>query len=130
MIESIVILKPEDKWRQVPVDRFFSDWPAFFRKPLSRLWPETRRITKDEILADLQRKTAIPGVPPTFLQPIQTRLIMLQTGFRAMMGVKIYGSDLREIERIGLRLLRRRGMEVEAVIKELESAKGIEPPTC
>ena len=104
MIESIVILKPEDEWRQVPVARFFWGWPAFFRKPLSRLWPETRRITKDEILAELQRKTAIPGVLPTFLQPIQTRLIMLQTGFRAMMGVKIYGGDLREIERIGLRI--------------------------
>ena len=117
MIESIVILKPEDEWRQVPVARFFSGWPAFFRKPLSRLWPETRRITKDEILADLQRKTAIPGVLPTFLQPIQTRLIMLQTGFRAMMGVKIYGGDLREIERIGL--------QIEQLLHEVPGATDI-----
>ncbi len=55
---------------------------------------EHRQITKGEILTELQEKTAIPGVLPTFLQPIQTRLVMLQTGFRAMMGVKIYGVRL------------------------------------
>jgi Cu(I)/Ag(I) efflux system membrane protein CusA/SilA len=104
MMESIIILKPEAQWRTRGVKRFFSDWPGFLRAPLARVWPETRRITKNEILTELQEKTAIPGVLPTFLQPIQTRLIMLQTGFRAMMGVKIYGSDLREIERIGLRI--------------------------
>ena len=41
---------------------------------------------------------------PTWLQPIQTRLVMLQTGFRAMMGVKIFGDDPAEIERIGLQM--------------------------
>ncbi len=104
MVESIVLLRPEWEWRRVERERFFSGWPAWLRKPLAFLWPEERRITKGEILDELQRKTAIPGVIPTWLQPIQTRLIMLQTGFRAMMGVKIYGSDLREIERIGLRI--------------------------
>lgn len=104
MIESLVILKPENEWRQKPVKRFYSDWPVFIKKPFSKILPESRRITKNEILTELQEKTAIPGVLPTFLQPIQTRLIMLQTGFRAMMGVKIYGSDLREIERLGLQI--------------------------
>ena len=61
-------------------------------------------MTKSEILHELQEKTAIPGVLPTWLQPIQTRIVMLQTGFRAMMGVKIYGADLREIEHIGLQM--------------------------
>ncbi|MBT9555792.1 MAG: efflux RND transporter permease subunit [Myxococcales bacterium] len=102
MMESIVTLVPEDEWRRVPVERVFSDWPEVLRAPLAWLWPEERRITKQEILAELQDRTAIPGVLPTWLQPIQTRLVMLQTGFRAMMGVKIYGSDLKEIERLGL----------------------------
>ncbi|MBL8862332.1 MAG: efflux RND transporter permease subunit [Planctomycetes bacterium] len=106
MMESIVVLKPEHEWRTKPVERFFSGWPGFLRTPLGWLWPEERRLTKGEILEELQQKTAIPGVLPTFLQPIQTRLVMLQTGFRAMMGVKIYGSDLREIERIGLQIER------------------------
>ncbi len=117
MMESIVILKAEDEWRTKPVERFFSDWPASLRTPLAWIWPEQRRITKNEILAELQEKTAIPGVLPTFLQPIQTRLVMLQTGFRAMMGVKIYGSDLREIERIGL--------EIEQLLRQVPGATDI-----
>ncbi len=104
MMESIVILKPTTEWRKYPVKRVFSEWPGFLRAPLAWMWPEERTITKGEILSELQEKTAIPGVLPTWLQPIQTRLVMLQTGFRAMMGVKIYGSDLREIEKIGLQM--------------------------
>lgn len=117
MMESIIILKPEDQWRRIKVERFFSGWPSFIRKPLTWVWPENRRITKAEILDELKEKTAIPGVLPTFLQPIQTRLVMLQTGFRAMMGVKIFGSDLREIERIGL--------EIEQLLREVPGATDI-----
>lgn len=90
----------------VKVDRWFSGWPGFLKWPLTLVWAEERQITKTEIIAEMQQKTSIPGVLPTWLQPIQTRLIMLQTGFRAMMGVKIFGSDLREIERIGLQMER------------------------
>ncbi|UCG38730.1 MAG: efflux RND transporter permease subunit, partial [bacterium] len=117
MIETIVTLKPTHQWRAVPVRRFFSDWPGWLKPPLAWVWPEERSITKDEILAELQERTAIPGVLPTWLQPIQTRIVMLQTGFRAMMGVKIYGSDLREIERIGL--------EMEALLREVPGAVDI-----
>ncbi len=87
MIETVIILKPEDQWRIVQDDR-----------------GKERRITKQEILQELQAKTSIPGVLPTWLQPIQTRIVMLQTGFRAMMGVKIYGANPHEIERVGLQI--------------------------
>jgi Cu(I)/Ag(I) efflux system membrane protein CusA/SilA len=87
MIETIILLKPENQWRMVDDGR-----------------GGKRRITKDEILAELQTKTNIPGVLPTWLQPIQTRIVMLQTGFRAMMGVKIYGADPQVIEQIGLQM--------------------------
>jgi copper/silver efflux system protein len=117
MMESIIILKPESEWRHFPVKRVFADWPGWLKTPLVWLWPEHRAITKNEILTELQEKTAIPGVLPTFLQPIQTRLMMLQTGFRAMMGVKIYGSDLKEIERIGL--------EIEQFLKQVPGATDI-----
>ena len=117
MLESIVILKPADEWRRIPVKRVFSDWPNWLKKPLVWLWPEDRAITKNEILTELQEKTAIPGVQPTWLQPIQTRLMMLQSGFRAMMGVKIYGSDLKEIERIGL--------EIEKLLHDVPGATDI-----
>jgi Cu(I)/Ag(I) efflux system membrane protein CusA/SilA len=117
MMESIIILKPEDEWRRVPVRRWFSNWPGWLKAPLAWIAPEHRQITKNEILTELQDKTAIPGVLPTFLQPIQTRLIMLQTGFRAMMGVKIYGGDLKEIERIGL--------QINSLLKEVPGATDI-----
>jgi Cu(I)/Ag(I) efflux system membrane protein CusA/SilA len=117
MMESIVNLKPEDEWRNVRVERWFSGWPNALKAPLAFIAPEERRITKQEILAELQEKTALPGVLPTWLQPIQTRLVMLQTGFRAMMGVKIYGGDLKEIERIGL--------QIETLLKEVPGATDV-----
>jgi Cu(I)/Ag(I) efflux system membrane protein CusA/SilA len=117
MMETMINLKSEDEWRMIPVERFFSNWPEFLKSPLHLIWAEERRITKNEILAELQSRTAIPGVLPTWLQPIQTRLVMLQTGFRAMMGVKIYGSDLKEIERIGL--------QMEKILKEVPGATDV-----
>lgn len=117
MMESIVILKPEVEWRTKKVERVFSGLPGWLKAPLTWVWPEERRITKQEILAELQERTAIPGVLPTWLQPIQTRLVMLQTGFRAMMGVKIYGSDLREIEKVGL--------QIEQLLREVPGATDI-----
>lgn len=117
MIETIVLLKPEYEWRNVRVERWHSSLPEFLKWPFQFLWPEERRITKSEILHELQERTSIPGVLPTWLQPIQTRLVMLQTGFRAMMGVKIYGSNLAEIERIGL--------EIERVLRTVPGATDI-----
>lgn len=102
MIETIITLKPESTWRTVRAERWHSGigWLSW----CNALWPEERRITKDELLKELQEKTAIPGVLPTWLQPIQTRIVMLQTGFRAMMGVKIFGADVKAIESIGLQM--------------------------
>ena len=49
------------------------------------------------------------------LQPIETRLVMLQTGMRAPMGIKVYGPDLKTIEAFG--------MQLESVLKEVPSVK-------
>lgn len=102
MIETIIMLKPESEWRKVQQPRWHSG--SFASPVMNWVWPEERRITKAELMQELQEKTAIPGVLPTWLQPIQTRIVMLQTGFRAMMGVKIFGSDPQEIEKIGLQM--------------------------
>eukprot|EP00456_Euglypha_rotunda_P013578 TRINITY_DN140_c1_g1_i5.p1 TRINITY_DN140_c1_g1~~TRINITY_DN140_c1_g1_i5.p1 ORF type:complete len:1188 (-),score=347.97 TRINITY_DN140_c1_g1_i5:138-3701(-) len=106
MIETIVTLKPAEEWRILNQERWHSNkrWLDWSRPALRYFWPEQRSITKAEILVELNQKAAIPGVLPTWLQPIQTRLVMLQTGFRAMMGVKIFGADLKEIERVGLQM--------------------------
>ncbi len=117
MIETIIMLKPADQWRRIHVPRFHDDWPAWLKPPLRVFWPEERRITKNEILQELRKKTDIPGVLPTWLQPIQTRIVMLQSGFRAMMGVKVYGSDLKVIERIGL--------DLEKLLKKVPGATDV-----
>ena len=49
------------------------------------------------------------------MQPIETRLVMLQTGMRAPMGIKVYGPDLKTIEDFGLQL--------ESILKEVPSVK-------
>lgn len=117
MIETVVLLRPEDEWRMVEEERWYSFLTEALQTPFKILWPTQRRITKAEILSELQERTAIPGVLPTWLQPIQTRLVMLQTGFRAMMGVKIFGSELKEIERIGI--------EIEKVLQTVPGATDI-----
>ena len=117
MIETVIMLKPRDQWRRVRVERFYDDWPSWLQAPFRYVWPKERPMTKDELLAELREKTDIPGVLPSWLQPIQTRIVMLQSGFRAMMGVKIFGSDLREIERLGL--------ELEKILKEVPGATDV-----
>ena len=116
MIETYVNLKPKKDWRDVTVSRWYSQkgFPDWIKKWLTFIWPEKRTITKNEILNDLRAISDMPGVAPTWLQPIQTRVIMLQSGLRAMMGAKIYGDDLKEIERIGL--------ELESIIKQVPGA--------
>jgi Cu(I)/Ag(I) efflux system membrane protein CusA/SilA len=116
MVETVVNLKPKEQWRMIPQTRWYSDlWlPGFIKRFLALIWPDERRITKNEILEALRENTDITGVAPTWLQPIQTRVVMLQSGLRAMMGAKIFGDDLREIERVGL--------ELEQIIKQVPGA--------
>ena len=117
MIETIIMLKPTTDWRTVKTERFYSTWPGWLQAVPSYFLPEQRLITKSEILDELRRKTDIPGVLPTWLQPIQTRIVMLQSGFRAMMGMKIFGSDLREIEKLAV--------AIEPILKQVPGATDV-----
>ena len=69
-----------------------------------RNWrPEIK--SPDDIWNEIVRVARIPGVTSApKLQPIETRLVMLQTGMRAPMGIKVYGPDLATIEAFGLEL--------------------------
>ncbi len=70
----------------------------------------------DDIWDEIISATKLPGVTSApKLQPIETRLIMLQTGMRAPMGVKIKGQDLKQIEAFGLQL--------ETVLKQAKEVK-------
>jgi Cu(I)/Ag(I) efflux system membrane protein CusA/SilA len=82
---------------------YFRNWRPQIKNP-DDIWEEIVRVTK------------LPGVTSApKLQPIQTRLIMLQTGMRAPMGIKVYGPDLKTIENFG--------MELESILKSVPSVK-------
>lgn len=70
----------------------------------------------DDIWNEIVKVTRLPGVTSApKLQPIETRLVMLQTGMRAPMGIKVKGRDLKTIEAFGL--------ELEKHLKEVEGVK-------
>lgn len=70
----------------------------------------------DDIWNEIVRVTRLPGVTSApKLQPIETRLVMLQTGMRAPMGIKVKGQDLKQIEAFGIQL--------ENILKESEGVK-------
>ncbi len=67
----------------------------------------------DDIWTEIIANASIPGLTSApKLQPIQTRLVMLATGMRAPMGIKVFGPDLESIEKVGL--------NIETLLKEVE----------
>ena len=83
--------------------KYFRNWRENIHSP-DDIWNEIIKVVK------------IPGVTSApKLQPIETRLVMLQTGMRAPMGIKVYGPDLKTIEDFG--------MQLEALLKEVPSVK-------
>lgn len=83
--------------------QYFRQWRDHIKSP-------------DDIWNEIVKATKIPGVTSApKLQPIETRLVMLQTGMRAPMGIKVLGSDLKTIEEFGLKL--------EMFLKEVKGIK-------
>jgi len=86
------------------VRRFFSTWPSPLRRMLSAVWPEQRPENWQELVEKLNASLQFPGWSNAFTMPIKTRVDMLTTGVRTPIGVKVFGSDLAEIERVGTTL--------------------------
>jgi Cu(I)/Ag(I) efflux system membrane protein CusA/SilA len=74
MFETIVQLKPREKWRQ--------------------------GMTQERLIAELEQRTATLGVQGAWTMPIKARIDMLATGIRTPIGLKVFGSDLEVISRI------------------------------
>lgn len=83
--------------------QYFRQWREHIKSP-------------DDIWNEIVTATKLPGVTSApKLQPIETRLVMLQTGMRAPMGIKVRGNDLAKIEAFGL--------ELEKHLKNVEGVK-------
>jgi copper/silver efflux system protein len=101
----------KETFRVIPADslipekngEYFRQWRPHIKKPVD-IWNEIVKVTN------------IPGLTSApKLQPIETRLVMLSTGMRAPMGLKVYGPDLASIEQAG--------MQFEQALKEVPSVK-------
>jgi Cu(I)/Ag(I) efflux system membrane protein CusA/SilA len=85
MFETVINLKPEGEWR-----------PG---------------MTIDRLVSEMNRALDFPGVSNAWTMPIKARIDMLSTGIRTPVGVKVYGADLAEIDRLA--------KEVEAVVRKV-----------
>jgi Cu(I)/Ag(I) efflux system membrane protein CusA/SilA len=83
MFETVINLKPESEWR-----------PG---------------LTTDKLIAELDKALQFPGVANAWTMPIKARIDMLSTGIRTPIGIKVFGKDLGEMEKMA--------KEIEAVVK-------------
>jgi copper/silver efflux system protein len=113
MMETTILLKPRSEWR--PKQQWYSSWSPEWLKNLvfRRLSPE--QISWDDLISEMDSKIQIPGVTNAWTMPIRTRIDMLTTGIRTPVGIKIFGPDLVEIEKIGTKL--------EAVMKDIPGTR-------
>lgn len=102
---------PKDGFRKIKREQLIPDPSG---DNLRQWRPEIK--SPDDIWNEIVKVTNIPGLTSApKLQPIQTRLVMLSTGMRAPMGLKVYGPDLETIEKAGI--------ELESELKEVPSIK-------
>tara|TARA_B110001454_G_scaffold219192_1_gene251144 strand:+ start:26719 stop:29934 length:3216 start_codon:yes stop_codon:yes gene_type:complete len=113
MIETTIVLKPKSEWRKE--NRFYSSLPEILKAPLTRIWPET--ISEEALVSEMNEKLSFLGMPNIWTMPIKNRIDMLSTGIRSPIGVKVFGSDVKTIEKIG--------RELESVIQKLEGARTV-----
>jgi Cu(I)/Ag(I) efflux system membrane protein CusA/SilA len=85
MFETVINLKPEREWRA--------------------------GMTIDKLVAELDRALQFPGVANSWTMPIKARIDMLATGIRTPIGIKVFGNDLGEMEKLA--------KQIEAVVKNV-----------
>ncbi len=117
MVETTVQLKPEKDWRKVHDERFYSRWPRWLQAPFRPLFPDEHRISWEELSSEMNRKMQFPGWTNAWTMPIKTRIDMLTTGVRTPVGVKIFGTDLNAIEKLG--------QEMENVIAPVRGTRSV-----
>jgi Cu(I)/Ag(I) efflux system membrane protein CusA/SilA len=112
MIETTITLKPE--W--ISTNRLawgFLPIPTVIRNPEWRAG-----VTPRDLIDELSGKLSeIPGYVPGFLQPIENRILMLSTGIRAQLGIKVFGDSLEELQR--------KAFEIERVVRSVPGAVGV-----
>ena len=91
MFETVVRLKPKSEWRA--------------------------GMTQEKLIAELERRVAVPGMQGAWTMPVKARIDMLSTGIRTPVGIKVFGKDLREITKINDQL--------EAVLRKVPGTRSV-----
>jgi Cu(I)/Ag(I) efflux system membrane protein CusA/SilA len=91
MFETVINLKPESQWR-----------PG---------------MNIDKLIAEMDKALQFPGVANSWTMPIRARIDMLSTGIRTPVGIKVFGSDLAEMEKVA--------REIETVVRNVPGASSV-----
>jgi copper/silver efflux system protein len=114
MLETVITLKPRGEWRKVPT--WYSSWaPEWAQRIFRRITSD--RIAQEQLVAELDRALTLPGVSNAWTMPVKARTAMLSTGIRTPIGLKITGSDLKEIDRIGA--------DVQAALQQVKGTRSV-----
>ncbi|MEO6954864.1 MAG: efflux RND transporter permease subunit, partial [Polyangia bacterium] len=114
MMETTVLLRPESSWRARP--RWYSSWaPAWLAGVLRHVWSD--HISHADLIDEMNEAIQIPGATNAFTMPIKNRLDMLSTGIRTPVGIKIYGADVKELEKLGT--------ELEAILRQVPGTRSV-----
>jgi copper/silver efflux system protein len=117
MMETLVVLKPQTSWPKQ--GRWYSKWaPGWSQDTLGRFWPDhksTQQLIYDP--GGLNEALTMPGISNAWTMPIKGRIDMLTTGVRTPLGVKVLGSDLGEIQKVG--------EQVEMALKDIPGTTSV-----
>jgi len=91
MFETVILLKPKPQWRA--------------------------GLTTEKLIEEMNARLSIPGVSNAWTMPIKARIDMLTTGIRTPVGIKVYGADINEIERLGI--------QIESLLKNVSGTRGV-----
>ncbi len=117
MMETTIVLKPQEEWpkREAWYSRRMPRWTW---PMLRRMWPD--HLSTQELIygpGGLNEALQIPGISNAWTMPIKARTDMLTTGVRTPLGIKVQGSDLNEIQKIG--------EQIESVLKNVPGTSSV-----
>ena len=113
MLETVIMLKPKSEWRRV--NTWYSWMPELIKPLFRRFTPD--HISQEDLIDQMDKALALPGVSNSWTMPIKGRIDMLTTGVRTPVGLKISGADLTAIEQIGT--------QVESVLARVKGTRSV-----
>jgi Cu(I)/Ag(I) efflux system membrane protein CusA/SilA len=116
MMETTIVLKPQSEWRKT--ETWYSRWtwaPEWLRQAFRHITPD--HISSEQLVEEMNAALTMPGVSNAWTMPIKGRTDMLTTGVRTPVGIKVYGSDLRQIEKIGT--------EIEGILPKVRGTRNV-----